>query len=77
MLTCSFIVKGPGFKDTPNILQLGIIIAHRRPKGKESNWATSYKGNQVLEYRKVKGDIKQATNITDRDRRITEKEELI
>ena len=38
--TCSLTVKGPGLIETPKILTLGTTRAQRRPRGKESSWAT-------------------------------------
>jgi hypothetical protein len=41
VLTCSLIVKGPGFKSKPNIDQCGHIRTHARPTGNTRSWATS------------------------------------
>jgi hypothetical protein len=38
--TCSLIVKGPGFKWTPNIVTLGTTAAQRRPMGNDKSWAS-------------------------------------
>ena len=41
--TCSLTVKGPGLRETPKTLTLGRKRAQRRPRGKDSSWATIYK----------------------------------
>lgn len=40
--TCSFTVKGPGFKDTPKTLTRGTIRAQSLPIGKDNSCATIY-----------------------------------
>lgn len=46
--TCSLMVKGPGLSDIPNILTLGMNLAHARPIGNEISSDTNYFESEMV-----------------------------
>ena len=82
MRTCSLTVKGPGLIETPKILTLGTTRAQRRPRGKESSWATIWRRRtQTRGSRLVIGHVVRSKNeqtyAANGDRGIPEEEELV
>jgi hypothetical protein len=74
--------KGPGFRETPNIVTPGTVRAHAHPTGNERSWATScanvlvrhYPTYPAVETRK-RGEKK--TNRTYGDAGVSKMEKLI